>query len=246
MRVTNWRGYECIEFELDGKEGLVVLPKVFAEGRPWVWRAEFFDAFDNADMALLEKGFCRAYYRQNDRYGCPDAVEGMKKFQSYVTRMFGLAEKAIIAGLSRGGLYAFNYAAAYPDNVAVLYLDAPVLDIRSWPGGKGEGVGGEREWQECLTAYGITEEQSITAQVSPLNKVEAVAAARIPIILVAGDADDVVPYVENGLLLAERYRELGGTIETIIKKGIGHHPHGLEQPEPIVSFVIRQCIAPKM
>jgi hypothetical protein len=122
MRITEWNGYDRIEFELDGKEGLVVLPHTFAQGRPWVWRAEFFGDFDHADMALLEQGYARAYYRQNDMYGCPEAVEGMRRFQTLVTRLFGLAEKTILFGFSRGGLYAFNYAATYPDQVELLYL----------------------------------------------------------------------------------------------------------------------------
>ncbi len=244
MRLTDWRGYDKIEFELDGKEGFVVLPKVFAEGRPWVWRAEFFEDFDQADMALLEQGYCRAYYRQNDQYGCPQAVEGMRKFQSYVMRVFGLAEKAVIVGLSRGGLYAFNYAATYPEQVAVMYLDAPVLDIRSWPGGKGKGIGAAREWQECLAAYGLSEETSLSAKVSPLDRIESVASAGIPIILVAGDADNVVPYLENGALLVRRYRELGGTIVSVVKEKVGHHPHSLTDPGSIVTFIRNRSCTP--
>lgn len=237
MNITSWQGYDRIDFELNGNEGFVVLPRTFAAGRPWIWRAEFFDAFDQADQALLEQGYCRAYYRQSDLYGCPDAIAGMHDFHAYVTRIFGLAEKAVLFGFSRGGLYAFNYAATYPERVAALYLDAPVLDIRSWPGGKGEGKYGAQEWQECLTAYGLTEEESQHASVSPLQRVVAVAQAGIPILLVAGDADSVVPFAENGAILAKRYPELGGSIEVIVKHGIEHHPHSLDDPTPIVSFV---------
>lgn len=243
MQLSDWKGYEKIEFELGGKEGWVVLPRAFAKGRPWVWRAEFFGDFDAADTVLLEKGYARAYYRQNDMYGCPEAVEGMRAFQAYVTRVFGLADKTILFGFSRGGLYAFNYAAAYPDQVALLYLDAPVLDVTSWPGGKGSGPGAEREWEECLSVYGLTEAQSLFAEISPLHKIETVAAAGIPILVVAGDADIPVPYEENGAKLVRRYRELGGTIEEIVKKGVGHHPHSLEDPEPIVSFVTKNFFA---
>ncbi|THF73007.1 alpha/beta fold hydrolase [Cohnella fermenti] len=237
MRITEWMGYDKVGFMLDGKEGFVVLPQRFAEGRPWVWRTEFFDHYDNADTALLEAGYCRAYYRQSDLYGCPEAVEGMRRFHEFVTRVFGLAGKAALVGLSRGGLYACQFAAACPERVALLYLDAPVLDIRSWPGGKGTGIGAAREWQECLAAYGLTEEASETAGVSPLDRIGPIANARIPILMIAGDADSVVPYSENGAILEERYRGLGGRIETIVKPGVGHHPHGLEEPGPILAFV---------
>ena len=52
------------------------------------------------------------------------------------------------------------------------------------------------------------------------------------------DADDVVPYAENGAKLARRYRELGGVVEVILKPGVGHHPHSLEDPRPIVDFIL--------
>ena len=36
--------------------------------------------------------------------------------------------RVVLEGFSRGGLYAFNFAATHPTRVAALYLDAPVLD----------------------------------------------------------------------------------------------------------------------
>lgn len=43
------------DFKLDGHECILVMPKEVHPGKPWVWRAEFFGAFDYADRALLEK-----------------------------------------------------------------------------------------------------------------------------------------------------------------------------------------------
>src|SRR5690606_18142544 len=86
--------------------------------------------------------------------------------------------------------------------------------------------------------------------VSPLGVIEKVAAAHIPIILVAGDADMVVPFSENGAILAQRYKEAGGEIKVIVKEGVGHHPHSLSDPELIFSYIVkyveyrRQCIPP--
>ena len=67
----------------------------------------------------------------------------------------------------------------------------------------------------------------------------ALAKAKIALIHVVGDADDVVPVAENTALLAKRYRELGGSITVINKPGVGHHPHSLKDPTPIVEFVLR-------
>lgn len=241
-RTSSWKGYERIDFMLEGREGLIVFPKTFAEGRPWIWRAEFFDAFSYADMALLEQGWAIAYYRLSDMYGCPGAVERMRTFQTYVTGAYELAPKTVLFGFSRGGLYAFNYAAKYPDQVKLLYLDAPVLDMRSWPGGKGAASGGAAEWEECLAVYGELEEtESSLKGCSPLDRVEELAAGGIPVLIVAGDADIPLPIEENTLPFEKRYRELGGTIKVIMKPGVGHHPHSLEQPEPILSFIQQYC-----
>lgn len=199
----------------------------------------FLMLFLYADMALLEQGCAIAYYGISDMYGCPGAVERMYHFQNYVTDAYGLANRTVLFGFSRGGLYSFHYAAAYPERVSVLYLDAPVLDILSWPGGKGDGAGSAQEWEDCLAVYGLTEDSAHSANCSPIHKVEEVAAANIPIIMVAGDSDEPVPIKENALILEERYRSLGGNIEMILKPGVGHHPHSLEQPEPIVSFILK-------
>ena len=48
-----------------------------------------------------------------------------------------------------------------------------------------------------------------------------------------------VPWDENTGVLAERYRKLGGNITLIPKPGVGHHPHGLTDPAPIVEFIVK-------
>ena len=68
-----------------------------------------------------------------------------------------------------------------------------------------------------------------------------VARAGVPVIAVCGDADQVVPYAENTAILEKRYRELGGTIEIILKPGVDHHPHSLKDPTPIVEFLIKHA-----
>ena len=59
----------------------------------------------------------------------------------------------------------------------------------------------------------------------------------IPIIMLYGNADNIVVYEENGKVLEEYYKEHGGTIKVIAKSMCEHHPHGLEDVTPIVEFV---------
>jgi pimeloyl-ACP methyl ester carboxylesterase len=151
----------------------------------------------------------------------------------------GLAPKPALIGLSRGGLYCYNWAAANPDKVACIYGDAPVCDLKSWPGGKGKGKGSPGDWDLAMRRYGLkSEAEALAAKVNPVDNLEPLARVGIPLLHVYGDADDVVPWDENTGLLAERYRKLGGSITLIPKPGIGHHPHGLTDPSPVADFIL--------
>ena len=78
---------------------------------------------------------------------------------------------------------------------------------------------------------------------NPIEILAPLAKAGIPIIDVVGDTDDVVPVAENTAILEKRYRELGGQIQVIHKPGIGHHPHGLDDPTPVVQFILKNNLA---
>jgi len=225
-----------IREEYLGYEIVIQKPERAACKKPWVWRAEFLGAFDYADKALLAQGWHVATFEIHNMYGCDEAVELMKKFHDYVTDKYGLNQKPSIFGFSRGGLYAVNYAVKYPDDLSSMYLDAPVLDIRSWPR---DCEGTEKEWEECKKWYGLDENSAQTFDKNPIDKADALIESGIPIILVAGGSDTVVPYERNGERLVEKYRERGIELPHIIKPECGHHPHSLEDPEIIVDFVKR-------
>jgi pimeloyl-ACP methyl ester carboxylesterase len=236
-RLSEWRGYPRLDFFVAGRPCLLVAPKVAAPGRPWIWRMEFFDHEPQTDVALLERGWHVAYMDAKNLYGAPKAMALFGQFYARLVAHHGLASRTVLEGFSRGGLYAFNFAATHPTRVAALYLDAPVLDILSWPGGNR----GSKEWAECLAAYGLTEATLPGFRGNAITRVATVAAAKIPIIVVAGDADTTVPVAENTAMLEKRYRELGGPIEVILKPGVGHHPHSLQDPTPIVNFLLRNA-----
>jgi hypothetical protein len=63
----------------------------------------------------------------------------------------------------------------------------------------------------------------------------------VPIIAVYGDADVDLPPEENVLELQRRYERLGGEICVIAKPGVGHHPHGLPDPTPVVQFILARA-----
>ena len=240
IQTKDYHGYVCKEFELDGRVGKIVSPKKEVLDGPYIWRTEFFGAYDAVDIEMLRLGWHLVYYQVSDMYGSPESIRLMHQFQQMVEEELHLAKKAVLFGFSRGGLYAVNYAAAYPEKVRALYLDAPVLDIFSWPGGFGKGVGAPAEWEQCKKIYGITDNDRKTFRDNPLDKADTLLEHHIPIVLVAGDQDETVPFDENGKLLYAEYMCRDGVIHCIIKKGVGHHPHSLEVPDEIVDAVLQR------
>ena len=238
---STWGGFKRFDFVVAGRPGLLVAPKTAAPGKPWIWRTEFFEHEPQADLALLERGWHVAYVNAQNLYGAPRAMAIFDAYFELVTRRYGLARRVVLEGLSRGGLYAFNYAVAHPERVAALYLDAPVLDVHSWPGRAKATPGGAKLWAELREAYGLNAEEALAFKGSPVERIEALAKAGIPILLIAGDADETVPLPENGGRLKRRYDELGGVCETIIKPGGKHHPHSLPDPTPIVNFIVKHA-----
>jgi len=242
IKKSEWNGFERQDFTIDGRQAWLVLPKTPASGKPWIWRTEFFGHEPQGDIALLEKGYHVAYIQISNLYGAPVALDAMDKYYDYVRAQYGLGEKVVLEGFSRGGLYAFNYAARHPERTAAIYGDAPVCDFKSWPGGKGKGPGAPKEWAECKKVYGFASDEDAAAyKLNPVDNLAPLAKAKVPILCVVGDADEVVPLEENAALVEARYKTLGGTIALIHKPGGKHHPHSLKDPTPIVDFILKHA-----
>jgi lysophospholipase L1-like esterase/pimeloyl-ACP methyl ester carboxylesterase len=233
-----WFGFDRYDFEVGGKSAMVIAPEHEAPGRPWVWHGEFFGHKPNPDLALLGRGFHVVYLSVPDMLGSPGAVKHWDALYAELTGKFGFAKKVALVGLSRGGLYCYNWAAVNPDKVACLYGDAPVCDFRSWPGAFGKGKRSDRDWQLVLEQYGFKSDDEAKAYArNPVDNLAPLAAAKVPLLHVFGDADEVVPWDENTGVIAERYPKLGGDITLIRKPGVKHHPHGLDDSTPIVDFL---------
>ena len=224
---------------------LVVVPRHSAVGKPWVWHGEFFGHKPAPDIALLGRGFHVVYMNVPDMLGSPQAVRHWNAFYDDLTQQRGLGKKAALVGLSRGGLYCFNWAAANPTRVSSIYADAAVCDFKSWPGGKGKGKPSAGDWQLVLKNFGFKNDaEALAYGKNPIDNLAPLATAQVPLLHVYGDADEVVPWDENTGIVAERYRKLGGSIQLIAKPGVGHHPHGLEDSSPIVEFIAKAATHP--
>jgi len=235
----DWHGFPCLRFKhQDGWECRLAGPKRPAAGRPWIWRSLFWDAWPEFDLEMIKRGWYVAFIDNIGLYGNLERMKHLDEFYRIVTGELKLARKPCLEGFSRGGLTAFNWAAAHPDKTLAVYADNPVCDVRSWPGGKGKGAGAPKEWAECLEVFKLDEKSAKSFKGNPLDKAEEIAKAGIPTIMVCGDSDEIVPFEENGEPMAAKLKAAGGRCEVIVKKGCGHHPHSLENPAPLVDFVL--------
>ncbi len=247
----NWHGFAKHEFTINGYLATVVSPKTPIPGNPWVWHGEFFGHKPAPDIALLKLGAHIVYLGVPDLFGSPKAIKAWDCLYDRLVNTHGFSSRMGLVGLSRGGLYCYQYAMAHPDRVACIYGDAPVCDLKSWPAGhsvwpKATGKGSKRDWELVKSIYQWQkDEQAILWKGNPLDNLEPLAKSSIPILHVVGDADEIVPVLENTQIMEERYLALGGSFKVIHKPGVGHHPHGLDDPTPIIHFFTIHCLTPK-
>jgi len=216
-------------FEFNGYQACVAIPDNF-NGK-WIWKTEFFTAFDKAERELFDKGYARVYYQISDKYGSYGAVRLMHNFYLRIVKEFGLDEKCILFGFSRGGLYAFDFALFYPEVVEKIYFDAPVFDMRTWP------PKNSVELQQLFAEYSLNEQTLEFFTGHPVLNFKEFFSHKIPVLLIAGDDDEEVPFPLNAGKMISFCSENNIKIEVIIKKGAKHHPHSLEDVSPIIKFV---------
>lgn len=118
-----------------------------------------------------------------------------------------------------------------PNSGQTLSQTRPVLNLKSWP------PKGSAEHIQLLNEYLLDENTFKTGNFSPIDKLSEFSRGGHKILLVAGLKDSTVPYNENGKILADYYAANGLPITVILKPDCDHHPHSLENVEPIIKFI---------
>ena len=216
-------------FEYNGYKATVITPD--NPNGKWIWKTEFLYAFDQAERELCDMGYTRVYYAISDKYGSYKSVRLMQYFYHFVKEKYSLTDKCILFGFSRGALYAFNFAITHPNCVEKIYLDAPVMCLRSWP------PEGSTQRLEIYKEYSLNSETLATFNDNPIDNLAEFFSYGIPVLLVAGDSDEIVPFEENSKIMLDYALDHGINIKYIIKPGCKHHPHSLNDVSPIIEFV---------
>ena len=71
----------------------------------------------------------------------------------------------------------------------------------------------------------------------PVNNLAEFFSQGIPTLLIAGGADEVVPFNTNAKIMIDFCEENGIDLTYIVKPECKHHPHSLENVEPIIKFL---------
>ncbi len=232
-----WNGYQYLCFEFNGRKAKLVCPKHVCEDGKWLLKTEYFRAFPSFQLEMLERGYHVAYLENKTRWHDASDDDAKEAFCEFLHQEFNLNPKCLPVGMSCGGMHAVYFAAKYPKRVAALYLDAPVMNLLSCPAGV--GIADDDMYEEFVRDTGMTKSDLINYRNHPIDCAEDILKNQIPVFLVAGDADRVVPYEENGKILYDYLISHGGDITQVIKQGCEHHPHGLEDNKTLIEFVLK-------
>jgi len=202
---------------------------------PWVWYAPTLPGLPGPEEdwmfgKFLEAGMAIAGIDVGESFGSPRGRGAFTAFHRELVDTRGFSPKPCLLARSRGGLMHYTWAAEHPGSVACIAGIYPVCNLASYPG-----------LSKACVAYGL-DEAGLASQLAAHNTLERLAplaAARVPILHLHGDDDDVVPLETNSGALAERYRDLGGTMSLKVFPGQGHtYWTGWFRSPELVSFVI--------
>ncbi len=229
-------------FAVEGHTAFVILPKQSVAGvpTPWVWYAPTLPGLPaDSECWMFEKflaaGIAIAGVDVGESYGSPRGRAVYSALYQELVEKRGFARKACLLARSRGGLMLYGWAAENPEKVACLAGIYPVCNLRSYPG-----------LASACGAYGLTVEQleQRLGEHNPIDRLAALAQARVPLFHIHGDVDTLVPLADNSGEVARRYRELGGTLQLVVPQGQGHNMWpGFFQCQELVDFVITRARA---
>lgn len=230
-------GFKLIEDELDGRKIFIACPREGTANGRWALKTEYYGAFPDVQLRLLEKGYHVVHIENKTRWNLPEDTDARHALCEYMNKKYGLSEKCVIIGMSCGGMQGIYSAAKYPDDISCMYLDAPVVNLLSCPAGLGSAT--SEMMGEFTEKTGMSLKTLISYRNHPLDCLGAVAEKNIPLFLVGGDSDTIVPFDENGAFIEAAYKKAGSIIKTVVKKGCDHHPHSLEDNTPIIDFILK-------
>lgn len=231
-------------FLLNGRHTFVMSPeKPFegAGGRPWIFYGPTLAGVpDKAEswmhQRFLEAGVAIAGIDVGEAYGSPHAFPHFEALYQHMIKL-GYSKKPALLGRSRGGLWVSSWAIRHPHRVAGIGGIYPVYDYTTYPG-----------VNRAAAAYGVSPGDLLARQdkLNPVRRAGELAKAKIPVFIIHGTDDKVVPIEANSEALEKAYAAAGkeDLISILKAEGQGHSfwP-GFFTCQKLVDFLIENAKA---
>ena len=230
-------------FLVNGRPAFILWPpkEKRTTPQPWVMYSPTLPRYPDAHekwmhQQFLDAGVAVAGIDVGECYGSPEGRKYFSAFYKEVTAKRHFGAKACLLGRSRGGLWSCSWAIRNTDKVAGIAGIYPVFDLTTYPGIK-----------KAAAAYKLSEGDLVAAinQHNPIEKVGVLAKAKIPIFLIHGDVDNVVPIKQNSARVAKIYKNTPGAkqlVELDVVAGQGHNFfEGFFTSQKLVDFTIKHA-----
>jgi dipeptidyl aminopeptidase/acylaminoacyl peptidase len=231
-------------FLVEGRPSFLWLPpaEMRQKPQPWIMYAPTLPAYPDRHekwmhQQFLAAGVAVAGIDAGEAYGSPRGQKLMTALYRELTERRGFAAKPCLLGRSRGGLWVCSWAIANTGKVSGIAAIYPVLDLRSYPG-----------LAKAAPAYGMAEHElkSRLMEHNPIARIDMLTNARIPVFIIHGDNDRVVPLEENSARLVEGYQQAGAAdaVALVVAKGQGHSLwEGFFRCQALVNFAVQRAKA---
>ena len=231
-------------FTVAGRTAFLFLPPEAKRvtPQPWIFYAPTLPGYpDGAERWMHEQflasGIAVAGVDVGEAYGSPASHPVFDALYRELIERRGFSSRPCLLGRSRGGLWVSSWAIAHPERVAGMIGIYPVFDFRTYPG-----------LTNAAPAYHLTpaELTERNDQLNPIVQVGRLARAGIPVALLQGDQDGVVPLRENSGEFVRRYQaeQAGALVRLIVLSGQGHSFYeGFFHSQELVDFAIARAQA---
>jgi predicted esterase len=207
-------------FEIEGNKAFLYAAPKPAADRPWLWYAPTLKGVSIVQRklyfeGLMKAGISIAGFDLGEVRGSPASTAKFTLFYEEMVKR-GWSPKPILLGQSRGGMMMLAWAVKNPDKVRAFVGIYPVCNLASWPLKNSKAA--------TLADFAMTEPDLVArlAEFNPIDHLKGLLENKVPMFVVHGDSDVVVPYDDNTRLLKERYEAGGGRITVKLIPGEGH------------------------
>jgi len=230
-------------FAVEGRTAFLLPPAAPAAetGKPWILYAPTLPCCPDEAERWMHEQFTRAGVAvagvdTGESYGAPGAVAATEALHAEMVRR-GYSPRPALLGRSRGGLWAAAWVIAHPEWSAGLGGIYPVYDWRTYPG-----------IERAAPAYGLAPADlaAAAAELCPIERIDVAARAGVPVCIIHGDQDAVVPLGPNSARLRDRYVALGrgDLVSLVVAAGQGHSFwEGFFHCRQLVDFLVARARA---